>query len=133
MMQWLVLHQHISNGNAIFLDTNTNTITVNNILTIPLTSLIYLYGGIYLPDYATTITESMMYDMYNQNTNTNVLLTGATYNTSTSTLNFSNNVSIGSTSGLAVQSYFTINPKGTIILNGSINLPTSGNSISQTQ
>ena len=128
----------ISNGNAIFLDTNTNTITVNNVLTIPLSSLIYLYGGIYLPvsstvPVATTITADMMYLMYTQNTNSNILLTGATYNSSTSTLNFSNNVSIGSTSGLASQSYFTINSKGTIVLNGSINLPTSGNSIGQTQ
>ena len=47
----------ISNGNIICLDLNTNTITVNNKLTIPSTSQIYLYGRFFLPDYNTTITE----------------------------------------------------------------------------
>ena len=41
----------ISDGNAIFLDTTTNTETVNNSLTIPAASKIILYGGISLPDY----------------------------------------------------------------------------------
>ena len=65
----------ISNGNAVFLDTNTNTITVNNILKIPLTSQIYFYGSFYLPDFAYFITEAMMDTIYTQNNNHQYLIT----------------------------------------------------------
>ena len=50
----------ITDGNAIFIDTNTNTATINNNLTIPLSSLITLYGNIYLPAYNITLTPSIM-------------------------------------------------------------------------
>ena len=88
----------ISNGNAIFLDTNSNTITVNNILTIPLTSLIYLYGGIYLVNNNFTITEAIMYSMYTKNNSHDITLTNMTYDSPTNTTSFTDNFSlIGST------------------------------------
>jgi len=84
----------ISNGNAIFLDTNTNTLTINNNMTIPLTSQINLYGCIYLPDYLLLITETMMNIMYTQNNNHEILITGMSYNLSTNTTTFSDNFSL---------------------------------------
>ena len=97
----------ISNGNALFLDTNTNTLTINNNMTIPLTSQINLYGCIYLPDYLLLITETMMNIMYTQNNNHEILITGMSYNLSTNTTTFSDNFSLTG-SNISINGYLTI-------------------------
>jgi len=46
----------ISNGNAIFIDVNTNTITINNVLTIPLSSVLSISGNLYFPTLSPPLT-----------------------------------------------------------------------------
>ena len=82
----------ISNGNLICLDTNTNTITINNVMTIPILSQINLYGGIYLPDFSILINQISMYNMYNDTNTNKSSLNGITYNTTDGTNYLTNNV-----------------------------------------
>ena len=123
----------ISDGNAIFLDTTTNTETINNSLTIPAASKIILYGSISLPDYALLITEAMMYSMYTQNDSHDLTLTGMSYDSTSNTTSFIDNITIGMSGGLATQTTFTL--KSTVIFNlyGNIYLPTYSINIGQLQ
>ena len=104
----------ISDGNAIFIDTTTNTATINNNLTIPLTSIITLYGNIFIPAYNITLTPDDIITIGN--------ITGITYDLPTKTTSILGN-SIFGTSG-ALATYTTMRINSDILLYGNINLPT---------
>ena len=115
----------ITDGNAIFIDTNTNTATINNNLTIPLSSLITLYGNIYLPAYNITLTPSDISAIGNLSglttrvSNVETKTTRLSYDTPNDTTTTLGNTIFGP-SGLAT--YTTMRINSDIILPSTVNI-----------
>ena len=112
----------ITDGNAIFIDTTTNTATINNNLTIPLSSIITLYGNIFLPAYNITLTPDDIINIGN--------ISGITYNLETNTTSILGNSVFGSSGALA--EYTTMRINSDIILPATVNIIQGSTSISTT-
>ena len=126
----------ITDGNAIFIDTTTNTATINNNLTIPLSSLLTLYGNIFLPDYNITLTPNDISAIGNLSgittrlTNVETKTNDISYDLPSDTTTLTGNTIFGTSGALAT--YTTMRINSDINLYGNLNLPNFSSVITPT-